>query len=43
MQTSGTLKKCKLPIKFICDLPKGKGELHEQQECTYIHEGRGGN
>jgi len=43
MQITRTLKKCKLAIRFIWDLPKGEGELHEQQECTYIHEGRGGN
>jgi hypothetical protein len=32
-----------IPCIYIYDLPKGKGELHEQQECINIHENRGRN
>jgi hypothetical protein len=32
-----------MSCNYIYDLLEGGGELHEQQECTNIHEGRGGN
>jgi hypothetical protein len=32
-----------IPYSYICDLPKGEVELHEQQECINTHENNGGN